>query len=162
MTTAKKTTGRTTPKGTQPRKGAPSGPTSAAAWKSKSAEGTLLTVPSGNTCLVKPIGLAAFMKKGVIPNGLIPLIQDSIKKGGVPEDVNIESILEDEGKLQQILELADSICVDAVLDPKVAPAPAEGEDRDPNVLYVDEVDFNDKMFIFNFVVGGTADLEQFR
>lgn len=34
--------------------------------------------------------------------------------------------------------------------------------RDPNVLYTDQVDWNDKVFIFQWCLGGTKDLEQFR
>lgn len=34
--------------------------------------------------------------------------------------------------------------------------------REDDVLYTDDVDLEDKMFIFNFVVGGSADVEQFR
>jgi len=44
---------------------------------------------------------------------------------------------------------------------------AEGEripfdDRSPEFLYCSEVDFEDKMFIFQYAVGGTRDLERFR
>lgn len=38
---------------------------------------------------------------------------------------------------------------------------AEGE-RNPEVLYADEVSEEDKQFIFSFAVGGTADVETFR
>lgn len=36
------------------------------------------------------------------------------------------------------------------------------DERDEDVLYTDIVDMDDKMFIFNYVVGGSTDLEQFR
>lgn len=36
------------------------------------------------------------------------------------------------------------------------------EDRDVDILYTDDIDQEDKTFIFNFAVGGTRDLEQFR
>lgn len=35
-------------------------------------------------------------------------------------------------------------------------------ERDEDVLYTDDIDQDDKVFIFNFVVGGTRDLERFR
>lgn len=38
----------------------------------------------------------------------------------------------------------------------------EEEYRDPEALYIDEVEMDDKMFIFGWAVGGTADLERFR
>lgn len=36
------------------------------------------------------------------------------------------------------------------------------DDCECDVLYVDEVDFMDRMFIFNYAVGGPKDLERFR
>lgn len=36
------------------------------------------------------------------------------------------------------------------------------EERDEDVVYTDDVDMNDKTFIFNFVVGGTRDIASFR
>lgn len=36
------------------------------------------------------------------------------------------------------------------------------EDRDPDFLYCAEIDFMDKMYIFQYAVGGTRDLERFR
>lgn len=38
----------------------------------------------------------------------------------------------------------------------------EEADRDPDLLYADNVDLDDKIFVFNFAVGGTRDLERFR
>jgi hypothetical protein len=34
--------------------------------------------------------------------------------------------------------------------------------RDPDILYADEVDLNDKLFIFQWALGGVSNLEQFR
>ena len=36
------------------------------------------------------------------------------------------------------------------------------EDRDEDIVYTDEVDLDDKSFLFQFSVGGTQDLERFR
>lgn len=35
-------------------------------------------------------------------------------------------------------------------------------ERDPNVLYVDQVSMEDKVFVFQWALGGTSNLEQFR
>lgn len=35
-------------------------------------------------------------------------------------------------------------------------------ERDEDLLYTDDIDVDDKTFIFNYVVGGSSDLEQFR
>jgi len=34
--------------------------------------------------------------------------------------------------------------------------------RQDDLVYADMIDIEDKMFIFNFAVGGTRDVEQFR
>lgn len=36
------------------------------------------------------------------------------------------------------------------------------DERDEDVLYTDEIDEDDKQFIFQFVVGGSSDLDRFR
>ena len=36
------------------------------------------------------------------------------------------------------------------------------DERDPDQLYADEVDMEDKNFVFQFAVGGTADVKRFR
>ena len=174
-------TGRTTAKANT---GAPGTVTSASAWKKQTVQGTPLRVPSGNTCLVRAPGMEVFLREGVIPNGLMGIIQEAMPKGGgnVPDDAVLESLVADQEKLAQIVQLADAVTIYCCIEPKVEPAPmipnprwAEDSldprlivapmghpSRSDDVLYVDEVDFADKMYIFNFAVGGTADLERFR
>jgi hypothetical protein len=41
-------------------------------------------------------------------------------------------------------------------------SPEKESDRDPELLYVDEVDEDDKNFIMSWAFGGTSDLEKFR
>lgn len=152
------------------------GATSASEWKKKAA-GHELEVPSGNVALVKRVGLQAFVKQGVIPNSLMPMINKAIKTGEF--DVKEELGEVDAEKINDILRLYDVVVVECVVQPRVLPAPvftaetAESEDyigevipfsmrEDTDDLYVDEVDFNDKVFIFQWVVGGTSDVEAFR
>ena len=169
--------------GRQPRpasvKGAPGPVTSASTWKRQTVEGTLLTVPSGAVALVRAPGMQVFLKEGVIPNALMPIVQEAMVRGTAPSDEDMGSLVDDPKKIQEIMNLADSVTIFCCIDPKVHPIPV-GEvivagiptaqvipfgdpKRDPDILYVDEIDFNDKMFIFNFAVGGgTADFAKFR
>ena len=164
---ATKSTGRTTPKKVQDE--GTLEPTPASSWK-KGVQGTLIRVPSGNTALVRAPGMEVFLREGVIPNSLLPIIQEAMVQGAAPDKATQSKMLDDPQKLIDIIDLANSITVYCCLDPKVLPIPtnAEGEvlplgdkNRLPDVLYVDEVDFNDKMAIFSFAVGGPADLEKF-
>jgi hypothetical protein len=122
--------------------------------------------------------MQVFMSEGVIPNGLMPIIQEAMKAGEAPDPEVIAPMMEDPAKLQEILDLADSVAMYCFIEPKLHPLPYDPEDldeqgapkfippgddrRNDNLLYIDEVDLNDKLFIFQFAVGGTARLEQFR
>ena len=170
MATTKSTqqhTGRTTAKA---ERGVPGAVTSANAWKKQTVEGTPLRVPSGNTCLVRAPGMGVFMREGVIPNGLMGIIQEAMANGRAPDEADLAGMVDDPSKLQQLVELADAVALYCVIEPPLSQAPVDEEGhivpfghalRDPNTLYVDEVDFNDKMYIFNFAVGGTADFAKF-
>lgn len=151
-------------------------PTTASAWRQSKEEGTPLVVPSGNTCLVRSSsGLAAFVKKGAVPNSLMPVVQEAIKKGQAPSMDQIET--DDPTQLiEDIMAMADNMVMTVVIKPKLHPVPMVEDDTGEltievpleqreeleDALWVDEVDFEDKFFIFNWAVGGTADLEKFR
>lgn len=150
--------------------------TDAKSWKKKEEKkGYELPLPSGNVCLVTRPGPEVFLKQGGVPNGLLgivlPLLEEAQEKGKqgdgapLPDEAMVElqkAITADPAKLADMFEMVDNITVQCVLEPLVSPAPPKGTARDPELLYVDEVDFEDKIFIFQFAVGGTADLEQFR
>lgn len=139
--------------------------TSAGDWKKKSQAGTPLQVPSGNTALVKNPGMQAFVKAGMIPNSLLLPVQRALSKGH--KAPNWGELAESKPEhIQDMLTLVDKVTVFCVLEPKVwaVPVDADGNelDREEDRLYVDEIDPMDKMFIFQWVSGGTRDLEEFR
>lgn len=133
-------------------------PTSVEQWK-KEAQGIPLPLPSGKTCLVRNVGMQVFLQRGLIPNSLMPLVKEGMKSGKGPE-LNTDDITDE--MLADMIALFDAATVYCVVQPDVQPAPAIEGERLEDVLYVDEVDFEDKQFIFQFVVGGTRDLERFR
>lgn len=149
--------------------------TNAKEWKKKSAKSYELEVPSGNVCLVRRPGPSIFAElSGSIPNSLLgevlPLLEEAERKGKtgdsspVPPEALAElqdKILKSPQQLSEIVMMADEVTVRCVVEPVVHRVPEDGE-RDEDKLYVDEVDFEDKIFIMNFVVGGTANLERFR
>jgi hypothetical protein len=156
--------------------------TSAKDWKAKSARMDL-ELPSGNVCLVKRPGLPQLISANVMPDMLSQLAQNAVdvgKNGGkLPPNIE-QKIMEDtfatpDGLEKMLLGFA-RITAYCVIEPtvlfhqrKVDEAAVNSkwediplEDRDAEILYTDEVDMNDQMFIFNFVVGGSADLTDFR
>jgi hypothetical protein len=148
--------------------------TSVSQWKQKSPLKPIpLELPSGNTCLVRPVGMDAFLKQGLIPNSLLGIVSKALAAGeaGKAGDLDMgefmSEALQDPEKLRSIFDVADAATVYCVLEPRVEPIPEEDPAggvavRDPEKLYVDEIDLDDKLFIFNFAVGGTRDLEAFR
>lgn len=131
---------------------------SVGAWK-KNRQGVLLKVPSGERCKARRIGLDVFLRNGMVPNSLMPIIKEAMRSGEAPK-MNMEDF--DEEMLDSILSLVDSVCREAVIEPELHLPPSSPADRRDDIVYTDDVDMNDRMFIFNWVVGGSADLERFR
>lgn len=114
---------------------------------------------------------------------------DHLPKGGAkPQELDpdmLRKFMETEGAIEGIFSSFDRICEMVVVEPpvkwhmrKVTDAnghwvrdsnekpqyeeiPANERDEE-NFVYTDDVDIDDKTFIFNFVVGGTRDVETFR
>jgi hypothetical protein len=136
-------------------------PTAANKWK-KTVD--TLTLPSGNIMRVKNPGIMELAHKGLIPNALMTVIMDAIKKGQEPRP---EDILSDKVDITEMFSMMDNAIIQMAVEPVVLPVPVaddagEIEDRDPEALYVDEIGEEDKMYIWNWATGGTANLEQFR
>lgn len=138
-------------------------PTSVAQWK-KNALPPLVTLPSGNAMRVKKMGLQALMRTGKMPNSLMSYAEKAVKKGKKEEvtDADMMEILQDKKKLEEIAKFMDEVVILCAAEPEVHPIPEEGVERNDEILYVDEIDEEDKNFIFQVVTGGTTDVENFR
>lgn len=139
-------------------------PTSAAAWK-KSALPPLLEMPSGNYMRIKKIGLQALVAKGIVPNSLLGIAEKAVAKGQQkqgPSDADLAGLVQDKEQVAAIGKFMDEVVILCAAEPTVEPLPPEGVERDDELLYIDEVGDEDKMFVFQVVTGGTTDVEQFR
>lgn len=145
-------------------------PTAAANWKGRrSGQAHSVTVPSGNVALCNRPGLDSFLRLGLIPNSLMGIVQRSIQEAQKGKEVTakkmqdeMNKLMEDPTKLADVLDFADKVVCFICVSPKVLMPPPEGEARDENVLYADEVDMDDKMFLFQWAVGGTESVDTFR
>lgn len=146
--------------------------TSAAAWKKTSAP-EALEMPSGNYMSFRKVGMQTLMATGMMPNSLMGIAQKAVSKGkGEPDgfsDDALAELIKDEKKVLEITAFMDKITIFLAVEPKVHEIPLNDdgtavpvEDRDPELLYVDEIDETDKQFLFGVVAGGTRDLETFR
>jgi hypothetical protein len=132
-----------------------------------------LTVPSGETCMVRRPGLQQLVTEGVLHDTdiLTTIVQENIdqaEKGVEPSEVNYLDILKDKKKFEAMMHTTDRIVCAVVVKPKVLMvpndvtsrrSPAPGEEA---FIYADMIDLEDKMFIVNYAVGGSRKLEPFR
>jgi hypothetical protein len=131
--------------------------------------GVVMQLPSGRKMKIRNPGMSAFLSAGIIPNALLPIVQEGMKKGEINEKQLEQQALTDPTILADVQKLADNVATFCITMPKVHPIPTTEDgsvvgfaDRDQTKLYVDEISLEDKMFIFQYAVGGTRDLESFR
>ena len=142
-------------------------PSSAKAWRA----GRTITVklPSDNVCVMKRVPLETFLKQGFFPDSLTPLISEMIsdnKKSSTVDkekaQAKLNDAMENVESIQEMLEMFNEVAVKTIVEPTVQLPPNDDFDRDDDVLYADEIDLEDKIFIFQVCVGGTTDVERFR
>lgn len=149
--------------------------TTAAEWKARATQGGPLELPSGSVCLARNPGMPAFMQAGIIPNPLLGPIQQALAMGKEVADFK-DMVAEDPSRMNSILELMDNVVQYCVLQPPVYDKYEEVVDeegktirrlipqgaRDPDKMYIDDVDPEDKVFIMQWASGGSSDLVKFR
>lgn len=144
--------------------------------------GGIMELPSGLVVRTRnPGGLRAFLNNGTIPNSLMVIIERGIKtgKGAKAEELMPDGKM-DPQMIEDMTKLMDSIAMKTIVEPKIHPTPTEAdllvwnqnnpedlleevdELRDAMTLYVDELPDDDKQFLFQWISGGTRDLETFR
>lgn len=126
-----------------------------------------LQMPSGQVALVRRPGLQQLMIEGVLHkmDNLTNLVDKKyIKKGGgKPSDnIDVSGLMSDPSAMAEIMHTVDRVLCAVVLRPHVEMTPNDPTRRVAGVIYADSIDLQDKMFIFNWSVGGSKDLESFR
>lgn len=126
-----------------------------------------LRVPSGQLCLVRRPGMEGLMKAGILHNvdSLSQIVNEKHLKrvaGKKSNEIDMSSLMEDEEGLAEVMHVIDKVICHCVVKPEVHRTPNDVTLRRPGVVYADMIDLLDKMAIFNFVVGGTRDMESFR
>lgn len=150
-----------------------------------------LELPSGNTCLAIRPGAQGLIKAGLLDSmdQLTAMVQTEHIDSKDPRKMAqaVQALAVDTEKLLEGLEVVDRCVAHVVQEPKVwldepevdkktgKPVFETVEDskgrsverpvykpRQSGRIYADQVDLEDKMFIFQWAVGGTADLKSFR
>jgi hypothetical protein len=141
---------------------------SSAADFKKATRGAEIELPSGNVAVIARPGLPALIAEGLLGDTLSSIAQSAVNNGkGLPQQ-DMAKLADDPEKVAAMLDAFDKVTARCWKSPAVIYYKAnagsiipEG-DRDPHLLYSDEVGLEDKMFTFQFVSGGDADLERFR
>lgn len=139
-----------------------------------------LPLPSGNVALLRKPDLREFLEKGSVPDSLQSVVQATIQ-GKDQQEIQEEEkkrVEEDADALSGYLDFMDFVVLRSVVKPPLAPAPVYTQeddcteemvgtripldDRDQSTLYIDEVDFEDKVAIFEFAIGDHVKMEPFR
>jgi len=136
-------------------------PTSVAGFKARTKLPPT-KLPSGNYMLLRKTDFRTFMKSGMLPNSLMGVVQKALAKGQEPEEFDMAALVADPEKVNELADMVDNIVIFCAVDPQVHPTPSSDDVRSEDLLYVDEMDEEDKMFIFQLVTGGTSDVEEFR
>jgi hypothetical protein len=144
------------------------GISTASSFKSKNSQ--TLELPSGETALCRRGGIEVFLRSGKVPNSLLPIMKAAmLGKAEEAKKLQEETLEVDDNTIREMFEMFDLVATTVMIQPKCHSVPmkevdgvmVEGERKD-DLLYVDEVDLEDKQFLFQWAVGGTADVERFR
>lgn len=136
------------------------------AWGGNEGGPQDLTLPSGQLVLARKPGVQQLIVEGVLHkmDNLTSLVDSKhIKKNKKgPDALNAQSLLGDPEALAGVLHTVDRVMCSVVIRPTVRMAPNDITSRQPGVIYSDTVGIEDKMFLFNWALGGSADIERFR
>lgn len=124
-----------------------------------------LEMPSGQWALVARPGPEGLIKAGIIQSldALTGIVQGELipNAEGTPK-IDAAKLMANPKAITDVMHTMDRIVCHVVQKPKVEMTPNDVTRRKDGVIYADMVDLEDKMFIMNFAMGGTRDLETFR
>jgi hypothetical protein len=154
----------------------PSNPYAPTAWGTAS-NFVDLTMPSGQTAQVRQAGVQNLVSAGVLDDvdTLSTLVNEKhVKRVKGKPVVDAKSMMADPKNMLRVLATVDKVVEYMVIQPPVKRPveqymDSEGQvkerpivGREPGVVYTDQIDLNDRMFIFQYSTGGATDVEQFR
>lgn len=146
---------------------------------------TFLTLPSGQTCHAKPVGLQGILETGMLgeADSLTAFVgKEYVRKvrgakgRADAEEIDPQLLLRSPKTLQKIMKMVDGLTPHVIVAPHVYchyevvnPGTAEEDtrmipeaERVPGGIYTDVLPLEDKMFLFNFALSGVKDAQSFR
>lgn len=142
-----------------------------------------LTLPSGQTCRAKRMSVEAMIQAGLLAeaDAITAMVTKHIKKAkgskGAPAatDVSVGSLMKDPKAIGELVMMLDRLLPHVVLIPTVRLHFTEQKvgqtvvtkripvaDREPDIIYTDQIGLEDKMFLFDWAAGGLGSMLAFR
>lgn len=135
---------------------------SATAWGG--SYGDDLEMPSGQLAYVKKPGVDKLIEAGVLHSldSLSGVVEGLIAKGDGKPVAIPESVMKNPSQIDALIHIVDKVVCHVVIKPAVTMKPNDVTSRKNGVVYTDMVSLEDRLFIFQYAVGGTTSIEQFR
>lgn len=149
-----------------------------------------LTTPLGQTCRAKKVQIIQLIEAGVLSqaDSLTAIAQSHVKEkkksgpnGPVSQELDTNSLMADAEGLKAIIELCDRTIPHIVVSPRVVlhfserkvgntvaqkiltpEQRAEIVAEHPGTVFTDQIDFTDKMWLFDWATGGLRSMQPFR
>lgn len=151
--------------------------------KRRKPDGAEKTMPSGQTCLVrKNVSYKDMVADGVLAEGGLAAefpeyapdtktTVDTSKPVGDQIDLHMDELdtpslitqlLSTPESTERLWSLINRIAQYTVLQPRLHTPPEDPEEaRDPELIYIDYVELEDRAFLFNYALGGSDTVEGF-
>ena len=123
--------------------------TSGTEWRRLREEGEPVELPSKHVACLRPISLLLLLERGKVPDTLSGMVSQLILKGGKPA-ATLETY-------QDFAELISWVCHIAFIEPRIVDDPQED-----NEISIDDVGFEDRVFVFNWAQKEVQYLMPFR
>jgi hypothetical protein len=125
--------------------------TSAGEWRRMREQGVVVTLPSGRCARLRPVGIPELVRRGRIPNELMPIAAEAVWfDSPSPEKVREAGAA--------AISLFDLVCEAAFLEPRAS----KDDDLADDQISVDDIDLADKVFVLQFVTAPAGALRRFR
>lgn len=128
----------------------------------KAGSDDIFTCPSGQTCRLRPVSPDRLMLEGILDNvnHLEVLAQKLVGEAqGLPPEKATTPTRED---FAELLTVINKVVPMAIVEPKVYPDPEDGEAFEDGILYISDIDLDDRMAIMAEALKGIRALDRFR
>lgn len=127
-------------------------PTPGSTWRRPRTVGETVTLPSGNVATLRPVALDMLIASGKLPDLLTPIAAKSLWT-----ETDTSTIADQVETAKGFAELINLIVPLAVLRPHIVDDPQSDDE-----ISLADIDFSDKIAIFQLATGGSQTLSLFR